>query len=44
VRAYAQQIAWLDAIPGYGVITAQDIVATIGLEMAVIPTVGHQAS
>jgi transposase len=41
---YAHQIAQLDAIPGFGVITAQDIIAEIGVDMTVFPTAGHLAS
>jgi transposase len=41
---YARQIAQLDAIPGFGVITARDIIAEIGVDMAVFPTAGHLAS
>ena len=38
---YARQIAQLDAIPGFGIITAQDIIAEIGVDMTVFPTAGH---
>lgn len=41
---YAHQIAQLDAIPGFGVITAQDIIAETGADMTVFPTAGHLAS
>jgi transposase len=41
---YARQIAQLDAIPGFGIITAQDIIAETGVDMAVFPTAGHLAS
>ena len=41
---YARQIAQLDAIPGFGIITAQDIIAEIGVDMTVFPTAGHLAS
>ncbi len=41
---YARQIAQLDAIPGFGVITAQDIIAETGVDMTVFPTAGHLAS
>ncbi len=41
---YAHQIAQLDAIPGFGVITAQDIIAETGVDMTVFPTAGHLAS
>src|SRR5260370_37941124 len=41
---YAHQIAQLDAIPGFGVITAQDIIAEIGVDITVFPTAGHLAS
>ena len=41
---YARQIAQLDTIPGFGVITAQDIIAETGVDMTVFPTGGHLAS
>jgi transposase len=41
---YERQIAQLDAIPGFGVITAQDIIGEIGVDMTVFPTAGHLCS
>jgi transposase len=41
---YLHQIAQLEAIPGTGVITAQDVIAEIGTDMTVFPTAGHLAS
>ena len=41
---YARQIAQLDAVPGFGIITAQDIIAEIGVDMSVFPTAGHPCS
>ena len=41
---YARQIAQLDGIPGFGVITAQDIIGEIGVDMTVFPTAGHLCS
>jgi transposase len=41
---YQRQIAQLDGIPGYGVITAQDIIGEIGVDMTVFPTAGHLCS
>jgi transposase len=41
---YERQITQLDAIPGFGVTTAQDLIAEIGLDMSVFPTAGHLAS
>jgi transposase len=41
---YQQQIAQLDAIPGFGVTTAQDLIAEIGVDMTVFPTAGHLCS
>ena len=41
---YERQIAQLDAIPGFGVTTAQDLIAEIGVDMSVFPTAGHLAS
>ncbi len=43
-QPYLHQIAQLDAIPGFGVITAQDIIAETGVDMAVFPTAGHLCS
>jgi transposase len=43
-QPYLHQIGQLDAIPGFGVITAQDIIAEIGVNMAVFPTAGHLCS
>jgi Transposase IS116/IS110/IS902 family len=41
---YERQAAQLDGIPGFGVTTAQDLIAEIGLDMSVFPTAGHLAS
>jgi transposase len=41
---YGRQIAQLDAIPGFGVTTAQDLIAEIGIDMTVFPTAGHLCS
>jgi transposase len=41
---YLHQIAQLDAVPGTGVITAQDIIAEIGADMSVFPTAAHLVS
>ena len=41
---YARQIAQLDAIPGFGVITAQDIIAETGTDMTAFSTAGHLCS
>jgi len=41
---YARQIAQLDAVPGTGVITAQDIIAEIGTDMTVFPAAAHLVS
>jgi transposase len=43
-KPYERQIAQLDGIPGFGVTTAQDLIAEIGLDMSVFPTAGHLAS
>jgi transposase len=43
-QPYERQIAQLDAIPGFGIITAQDIIAETGVDMAVFPTAGHLCS
>ena len=41
---YLHQIGQLDAVPGFGIITAQDIIADTGTDMTVFPTAGHLAS
>jgi transposase len=41
---YERQIAQLDQIPGFGVTTAQDLIAEIGVNMTVFPTAGHLCS
>jgi transposase len=43
-QPYEHQIAQLDAVPGYGITTAQDIIAEIGTGMSVFPTAGHLCS
>jgi len=41
---YERQIAQLDAIPGFGVTNAQDLIAETGVDMSVFPTAGHLCS
>jgi transposase len=41
---YEHQIGQLDAVPGTGVITAQDIIAEIGTDLTVFPTAAHLVS
>jgi len=41
---YWHQIEQLDAVPGTGIITAQDVIAEIGVDMAVFPTAAHLVS
>ena len=41
---YERQIAQLDAIPGFGVTTAQELIAEIGTDMSAFPTAGHLCS
>ena len=41
---YERQIAQLDAIPGFGVTAAQDLIAEIGVDMSAFPTAGHLCS
>jgi len=41
---YERQVAQLDSIPGFGVTTAQDLIAEIGVDMSVFPTPAHLAS
>src|SRR5258707_1298775 len=43
-QPYLHQIEQLDAVPGTGVITAQDIIAEIGTDMTVFPTAAHLVS
>jgi len=43
-KPYERQIEQLDAIPGFGITTAQDLIAEIGADMSVFPTAGHLAS
>ena len=41
---YERQIAQLDGIPGFGVASAQDLIAEIGTDMTAFPTAGHLCS
>jgi len=41
---YQRQIEQLDAIPGFGVTAARDLIAEIGIDMGAFPTAGHLAS
>jgi transposase len=41
---YLPQVEQLDAVPGIGMICAQDIIAEIGTDMAVFPTASHLVS
>jgi transposase len=41
---YARQVAQLDGITGFGVKTAQDLIAEIGIDMSAFPTPGHLCS
>jgi transposase len=43
-QPYLRQIEQLDAVPGTGVITAQDVIAEIGTDMTVFPTAAHLVS
>jgi transposase len=43
-QPWEQQIAQLDAIPGFGVTTAQDLIAGIGADMSVFPAAAHLCS
>jgi transposase len=43
-QPYEHQIAQLDAVPGTGVITGQDIIAEIGTDMTVFPTAAYLVS
>ncbi|HTU06998.1 MAG TPA: IS110 family transposase [Trebonia sp.] len=41
---YLRQIEQISAIPGHGIITAQDVIGEIGIDMTVFPTGAHLAS
>jgi transposase len=41
---YEHQIAQLDGIPGFGVTSAQELIAEIGVDMTVFATAGHLCS
>jgi len=41
---YERQVAQLDTIPGFGVTTAQDLIAETGTAMSAFPTAGHLCS
>src|SRR5258708_37004681 len=43
-RPYERQIEQHDDVPGFGITTAQDLIAEIGTDMSVFPTAGHLAS
>jgi transposase len=43
-QPYEHQIAQLDAVPGTGETTAQDVIAEIGTDMTVFPTAAHLVS
>jgi transposase len=43
-RPYERQVAQLDAIPGFGVTAARDLIAEIGTDMSAFPTAGHLCS
>lgn len=43
-RPCERQIAQLDAIPGFGITTAQDVIAEIGVDMSVFPAAAHLCS
>jgi transposase len=44
VAPFDEAVARLDAIPGVGLITAQVIIAEVGVDMTRFPTAGHLAS
>jgi transposase len=41
---WEHQIAQLDGIPGFGVTSAQDLIAETGVDMSAFPTAGHLCS
>jgi transposase len=43
-KPYERQIEQLDGIPGFGITTAQDLIAETGTDMSAFPTAGHLAS
>ena len=44
VAPFAAQVAQLDAVTGIGLVCAQELIAEIGVDMAVLATAGHLAS
>ena len=44
IAAFERQVAQLDAVPGFGRVAAQDLIAEVGVDMSVIPTAAHLAS
>jgi transposase len=44
LRPYERALAWLDSIPGVGRLTAEVILAEVGLDLSRFPTAGHLAS
>ena len=43
-QPYEQQVEQLDGIPGFGITTARDLIAGIGVDMSAFPAAGHLAS
>jgi transposase len=43
-QPYERQVAQLDDIPGFGVTTARDLIAEIGIDMTAFPAAGHLCS
>jgi transposase len=41
---YERQVAQLDAVPGFGIRNAQDLIGEIGVDMSAFPTGGHLCS
>ena len=43
-QPWERQVAQLCTIPGFGITTAQELIAEIGVDMSVFPTAGHLCS
>lgn len=44
IAPFERQVAQLDAVPGFGRVAAQDLVAEVGADMGVFPTAAHLVS
>jgi transposase len=44
IAPFERQVAQLDAVPGFGRVAAQDLIAEVGVDMGVFPTAAHLVS